>query len=226
MAIQKNVLIVATTMLTLTLSPALSWSQKIPVSVTAFSDKSGASNCRFGWDNYWSRYIGNGFQEMLITELKKSDKLALFERENIKEIYSQEHELVNSENDVSIKKKAFKKAKYTFVGAVTEFEYCSSEEGGSVNVGSVARAFGFSEAPDFRVGRTGSKAKLTVDVRVIDVTTGEVIKTVTTSGEVIDSEFKVDANMLDYKNTKNSPMGKAAREAISKAAHELIAVVN
>ncbi|MBC7457956.1 MAG: hypothetical protein H7235_06735, partial [Bdellovibrionaceae bacterium] len=69
------------------------------------------------------------------------------------------------------------------------------------------------------------KAKLAIDVRVIDVTTGEVIQTVSTEGLVEDSSFSLDTDLGNYKNQSASPMGKAARMAIEKAAKELVQAI-
>lgn len=195
----------------------------IPISITKFTNKAGSSNCRYGWD-WWERNLGSGFKEMLADELLKSDQIELFERETISEMYNSEHELVNSQEDTSIKRGKFKKAKYTFVGAVTEFEYCASEKKGSVNVGAIAGLFGVP-APDIDVGMKGASAKIAIDLRVIETETGRILKSVRAEGSVNDQKFALDTRFGDFSSQENSPMGQAAREAISKAAKQALTVI-
>lgn len=202
---------------------APTWAKVTPVSVTQFKDKTGSSSCRHNWI-WWSAYLGDGFKDMLITELSKSDKLMVLERETIRDIYEDEHNLVNSENDGSLEKGQFKKARYTFVGAVTEFEYCAQKKKTSVNIGAVAGLFGVS-TPDINVGFGGSKAKVTVDLRVVDTKTGRVVRSIKSTETVEDSKYELDTELGSHEQEKNSPADKAARLAIEKAANEALKVL-
>lgn len=197
---------------------------QIPISISQFVDKSNGGKCRDHWD-WWRDHLGSGFQEMLAAEMLKFPKIALFERETIQRIYQNEHELVNSDDDQVLKKGKFKKAKYTLVGAVTEFEYCAESKGASVNVGRVAGLFGVP-APDLEIGGKKVKAYLKIDLRVINTESGQIVRTITTHGRIEDANFQMESTFGAFSSQDNSPMAKAAREAMAKAALEVQSVLN
>lgn len=105
---------------------------QIPVSVFPFENKVGDSNCRNDW-GYWRNNVGHGLREMLVSALGDDSNLEILEREVIKDVYTDEHQLINSEKSVKPKKGQFKTAKYVLKGALTEYEYCASEDGGGVS---------------------------------------------------------------------------------------------
>lgn len=191
-----------------------------PVSIHQFSNKAAPSACRYQYE-WWGQHLGTGFQEMLAKELLESGKVEVLEREVIHSIYNDEHNLVNSEADTTLEKGQFKKAKYVIAGAVTEFEYCAEKKGGSVNIGAVAAFLGGS-APDISVGFGTAKAKLAMDLRLIDARTGKVIKTVRAEGTAEDSRWDLDANLGDFYSQDSSPMGQAARTAIREGSRRLL----
>lgn len=200
---------------TLTLTALLSFTTHaatIPVSVTAFKNKVGSSGCAEDW-NYWGEHLGSAFQEMLITELvKREGRFEILEREQIRDIYNGEHELVNSEeSDIRLQKKKFKKARYTFVGSVSEYEYCASSNSGDVQL-PIGGLFG-------SVGVKFSKknAKVRIDLRVIDTVTGRVVASVMSEGKADRMGVGFDSDDMSYENQSRSPVGEAARTAIQDA---------
>ncbi|HEX4924750.1 MAG TPA: CsgG/HfaB family protein [Bdellovibrionales bacterium] len=200
---------------------------RIPVSVTKFTNKSDESDrCNYGW-YYWQSRIGAALQEMLVTELLKEPRIQVLERKTIAKIYKGEHELINSGNDKhALKKDAFKKAKITLVGALSEFEFCAEESEGGVNLGALVELAGApSPIPPIKARGRGAKAKAVIDLRVIDVETGEIISSVTTEGHSNDSSFELDTGLFDIKNENSQPFAKAAREAIRKAADRIRPVI-
>lgn len=205
------------------LNSGKAYGDTIPVSVTKFTNKAGASNCRYNWI-WWESNLGDGFSDMLANELVKSGKIELYERETIRDIYDGEHQLVNAEDDGTLEKGKFKKAKYTFVGTVTEFEYCASRTGGSVNVGAIAGLFGVP-GPDVSVGLKGAKAHLAMTLRIIETRTGRVIQSIRSEADISDQKFEFDSSYGDFSTQENSPMGRAAQLAIEKAAVEALALL-
>ena len=192
-----------------------------PVSITKFANKAPDTGCRHDWV-WWHDYLGSGFQEMLANELVSSGKVELLEREVIQDIYDGEHNLVNSEEDTSLKRGKFKKARFTIAGAVTEFEYCADRSGARVNVGAIASLLGASGVPSVGVGFGKATAKLAIDVRIIDTETGRVIKTVRSEGSAEDSRFSLDTQYGDYATREKTPMGRAVRDAIQKASAQIV----
>lgn len=197
------------------------------VSVLKFVDKSSENNCRFEkYDWYaWREYLGDGFKDILVNELSNSNHVEVLERETIGAIYGVEHELVNAEEDRTLKKKKFKKAKYSIVGSVTEYEYCARKQGGSVHVGGIVRALGLPSPGNLAVGFKGAKAKVGIVLRVVDNETGRILKSVFKTEEVEDSGFDINTDYGDYSDERTSPLNKAARRAIEVAAREVLKVM-
>jgi curli biogenesis system outer membrane secretion channel CsgG len=195
---------------------------RLPVSVHEFADKSGSSNCRYGWE-WWGHNLGRAFKEMLVAELKTDDAFQVLERDKIESVYEKEHKLINSEKSQKPKAGKFKIAKYALVGALSEYEYCADKQGAGLDVGAL---IGIGS---LKVGTKSASAKIAVDIRVIDVESGEVVKSARGEGKTEDSKLSLDSNIsLGEKrlnggidSQKNSPLGKAARDAIKNAAIEI-----
>ena len=198
-------------MVSVLLVGAVAGAGQIPVSVTAFKNKVGSTGCSSDW-SYWSENLGSAFQEMLISELIKRPQVEILEREQINAIYEGEHQLVNSEeSDVQLQRKKFKKARYTFVGAVSDYEYCGDENSGGIRL-PVGGLFG---SVGIKFSRKNAKVK--IDLRVIDTVSGQVVASVTTEGKTDRHSIGFDAEDLSYENQMRSPVGEAARSAIAQA---------
>lgn len=191
----------------------------VPVSVTRFENKAGSPGCDKDWW-WWRDHLGSAFQDMLITALQQSEAVEVLERETIKEIYEGEHGLVNSDEDVSLAKGKFRKARYTFVGAVSEYEYCASDMGGGVNIGALA---GWTLPVEVKMNK--SSAKVAVDIRMIDTVTGRIVKSVRAEGDAADGGLSVDLGVADFAAAKKTPVGQAARAAIEKATKQLLSAL-
>ncbi len=193
---------------------------KTKVSVSKFENKVGDSNCRDQHWDYWERNLGTAFQEMLMTKLTEDDRLELLDRENIKNMYEQEFNLVNSEEATTRERGKFKSADIAFVGAVTEFEFCNSKNGASVDVGKI---IGFGS---LKLGGKSASAKVAVDIRAVDVRTGAILASVRGEGKTkeggLDIGLDIGALDFDLNSAKKSPLGKASREAIEEATDRLM----
>lgn len=190
-----------------------------PVSVTRFENKAGTPGCDKDWW-WWRDHLGSAFQEMLITTLSKSEAVEVLERETIKEIFEGEHELPNSENASPLERGQFRKARYTFVGSVSEYEYCASDMGGGVNIGALA---GWDLPVAVKMNK--ASAKVAVDIRMIDTVTGRIVKSVRAEGDASDGALGLDLGVADFAAAKKTPVGHAARAAIEKAAKDLLAAL-
>ena len=157
--------------------------------------------------------------EMLLTDLVNSGRYTVLERQVINEMYDGEHQLINSGAAVRPKAGQFKIAHYTIAAAVSEFEFCNGGMGGGLNVG---RLTGIGE---LKVGASVAKAKVVVDIRVIDVETGEVIGSVKGKGKSKRTGFDFDGFIegVDFGSSafSNSPLGQAVRGAIENATQKL-----
>jgi curli biogenesis system outer membrane secretion channel CsgG len=198
--------------LMLSLLPLTSFA-KTRLAIANFKNKSGDSRCAIRW--FSGDDLGSGMADQLVTELSKNDRFDIQERENLKEIYSDEHELINADKSAAPKKNQFKAAHFSIVGSVTAFEMCADGLGGKVDVGSL---IGFKDS-GLKVGAKRANAKVVIDVRVVDVEKGKVIKSWSSEGKASSTSFDVDG---DYKGAgfgsdafNNTPVGEATRLAMA-----------
>lgn len=188
-------------------------SAKARLSITEFEDKSGSGRCHISWVSN----IGSGMQDQLITELSKSDKFSIQERATLKKMYEGEHQLINAKKKSLPKKNQFEAAEFTIVGAITGFELCSSGTG--AGVGLSGESLG---VPGFlRIGGKSEKAKVILDLRVVRVETGEVVKSFSAEGTASSVGFKLGADVKGVEfggeGFENTPLGEATRKAIQNA---------
>jgi len=199
----------------------------IPVSVLSFKNKTGSMSCSQDWF-WWQDHLGSAFQDMLLTELGKDSRFELLERENIRELNDQEVELINSESSKhKIEKGHFSKAKFSIIGAVSSYEYCADKKKIGVGVSALSGFLGATGLVGAvadtvnEVGISNAKAKIVIDVRVVDTKTGRIIKTVRAEGTAQRSNFVVDSTLASFEDAQKTPVGEAARMAIEKAVVQL-----
>ncbi len=198
--------------------PSTDAASKVRISVSSFTENSGTSRCGpWLWNSDW---LGSEFRDQLTTELYKLGKFEILERKNLNTMYSEEHQLVNADPTFLPEKNKYKAAQYSVTGAVTAFELCESGLGGALDVGSLVGL------PSLEVELRGQTAKAAINLRIVNVTTGEVVGSFMTDGEA--SSKKVGLSVEALKNLRmnsegfqNSPLGLAAQEAIHKAAIEI-----
>lgn len=195
----------------------------IPISVTQFTADAALSGDDEVGCYYWSYFgpdrLGSAFQERLIAYLVKDKRFMVLERKTLSDIYSNEFKLQNSEKTKPLEKGRFEKAKYTLVGVVKSFAWCTGGESAGVDVGAI---LGFGT---MNVGGRRNRAEVSVEVRIIDVTTGKVVDSVTGTGERTNFTVGVDGTIkkvsFNSKKFKNTPIGEAIDEAISEASQKI-----
>ena len=196
------------------------------VSVTAFENKANSGQCYRGAGD-----LGSGFAEQLITALSESDKIQIYEREKINQVYNQEHNLVNRSRTGGPRKNKFESADFTIAGAITEFSSCVQGNDTGVSVGGLLSRTVFKntnvDMHHLDVGVGSEKSKVVADIRVINVETGEVLKSVKASGAKTKKNFKFDTSVYGagFKTDqfKDTPLGEATRDAITEAVHKIVA---
>jgi len=200
--------------------------QTIPVSVTAFTNKSSTSGDSGESCHSWAWFgneLGTAFSDILIENLKKNPKIEVYERENLNTIYENEVDLVNS-NDQSIKRGEFKKAKITFIGVVDGFEYCEEGSKIAVNIGSL---FGIGDiVPAIKT----SNATVSVLVRAIETQTGKVIVTARSKKEQKKNSLGlfVSVGGFDFGGTsfKQSALNETIQETLKDVSQQLLEKIN
>ncbi|MDP3980258.1 MAG: CsgG/HfaB family protein [Chlamydiota bacterium] len=175
---------------------------KKTIAITKFDNKAGQ----------WAQWdLGNGMSEMLATSLIKSGRFIVLERGEIENIIAEQDFGMSGRTAEGSAAKIGKilKAQIMISGAVTEFEANSGGGGGGFTV------------KGFTIGASGAHAKVAVNIRIYDTTTGQILDSQRCEGvaersglafSYTDSDFGFGGNQFD-----RTPLGSACQMAIDKA---------
>ncbi len=193
------------------------------IAVFEFEDKTDGS---IGW---WrgGQTVGQGMADMLLTSLVKSGSYIVIEREKLSEVM-QEQSLgasgaVNEESATSIGK--LLGAEVAVFGAVTEFSVKEEKRGGRAPV--------FTPRGPRSVGLSISTARagVTVDVRLVNTATGEILAAESVGGTEEKKGVSVSTARARFRNEAEfdeSMIGKACRKAldaiVAKVTTQMVAV--
>ncbi len=186
---------------------------KRTVSVGKF-DAIGSFVQKYGnWD------IGGGISAMLTTALQESGRFIVMERANLSQVLNEQElkaqKITNAESGPALGKVIG--VNFLIYGSITEFG--ADDEGGGMSLGFSGGSIGslFSSG----VSKQSSKGKLTMDLRIVDTTTSEVIETYKVSEEVSSSGWDLNIGYKQMNFGTNSfvktPIGQAVRQAINES---------
>lgn len=202
-------------MLILMLPPSLAAGKK-RICVMDLEDKARGQHS--GWHD-----VGQGMADMLVTALTESNKFIVIEREQLQKVMK-EQELgltgaVNAQTAAKIGQ--ILGVAYIITGSVTEFGVKESKFG----VGNIGRALPFGGKIDTKT----NKARVAMDVRMIDTSSAQIVKAATGEGEESSTGVSLDLNMapsVDFgkRGFDETVIGKATRKAVDKVAKAIIAV--
>jgi curli biogenesis system outer membrane secretion channel CsgG len=156
--------------------------------------------------------IGEGLTEMLTTELFKTGRFVMVERAALADIVK-EQELGQTgliQKETAAKVGEVLGAQLLVAGALTEFEGNAGGGGTGIGIGALALQL------------RGSTAHVAVDIRLVDSSTGQILKSYNASAKAEERSFSLVARNKQgttfgsdayYK----TPLGQATREAIAKA---------
>ncbi len=175
-------------------------SLKKRIAVINFEDRAG-----------YGHNIGQGVADMLVTSLVESDRFLVVERSELEAILNEQGlgqtGLVTAQSAAQVGKLLGIELMVT--GSVTEFGTKKDNIGG-----------GLGSLGGLNVGVSTQSARAAVDIRLINVNTGEIVTAKMAEGE--DSSTGLD-NVgiadIDFHNSSswdNTQLGKAAREAINQ----------
>ena len=164
-----------------------------------------------GWSGSWN--IGNNLSIMLESALFDSGRFVIVEREKLQDVLA-EQDLVASGRAAGASKVAqtgkVRPARYLATGAVTEVEESQSGADGGISFKGI------------RVGGGRSEAQVTVIVKLIDTTTGEIVAKERVVGKAGNTALRVG---VDYHSLGTelggfvkTPLGQAAQDCINQAA--------
>jgi curli biogenesis system outer membrane secretion channel CsgG len=161
------------------------------------------------WHWWTGQPVGHGMADMVTTALVKSGRYRVFERGEIDKVM-QEQALGQSgvvTPESAAKAGKMLGAEIALVGAVTEFGYKKQSTGGALK--------------RIGVGAAVSKQSATVgvDVRIVNISTGEILKADNVRKEHAKSGLSVDTREGSFDNQAQfdeSVVGKATRAAIEE----------
>jgi len=172
------------------------------VAVFDFEDK---TDHRWHW--WTGQPVGHGMADMLTTELVKSGKYQVIERQAIEKIMQEQR--LGQTGAVTAQSAAqvgqLLGVELAIIGSVTEFGYKKSDIGG------------FLKKKGLGLGIQSASAVVGIDVRFINTNTGEILAADNVRKEETKKGLKIDTRQFSFKNRKqfdNSIVGKATRKAI------------
>jgi len=173
------------------------------VAVINFEDRSG-----------YGHNIGQGVADMLVTSLVESDKFSVIERAELDEILKEQGlgqtGLVTPQSAAKVGQ--LLGVQRIITGSITEFGSKQNKVGGGIG--------------GFNLGVSTTTARVAVDIRIINVNTGEIVMAKSAEGE--DSSTGLDnvgVQDIDFHNSStwdNTQLGIASREAINECVDYIV----
>ncbi len=170
------------------------------------------NNTSAGW---WSGTAGRDLQDMLIAELATMDDFTVLERKELDAVINEQNLGASGRIDPQTRAKLgkLKGAQYLVAGTVSAFEHDTSGGGGGISFKGIS------------IGGKKDKAYMAVDLKVIDVNTGEIADVRTVEATAKSGGLKLGlhkgyfaGNLGKYSKT---PTGKAIRACIMEIAEYL-----
>ena len=163
-----------------------------------------------GWSGAWE--LGDNLAIMLESALFDSGRFVIVEREKLTDVIA-EQDLAASGRAAASKVAQtgkIRSARYIGTGAVTAVDESQSGGGGGISFGGV------------RLGGGKSQAQITVIVKLIDTTTGEIVAKQSITGKAGNTSLNVGLSVggvnTDLGGFKKTPIGQAAQDCINQAA--------
>lgn len=167
------------------------------IAIINFEDRSG-----------YGHNIGRGVADMLVTSLVESDKFIVIERAELDELLKEQGlgqtGLVTPQSAAKVGQ--LLGLQRIITGSITEFGSKQSKVGGGIG--------------GFNLGVSTTTARVVVDLRIINVNTGEIVMAKSAEGE--DSSTGLDnvgVEDIDFHNSStwdNTQLGIASRESINE----------
>ena len=190
---------------------------RIRIAVTRFENKAGAQG---------QTDIGNGMSEQLVSALLKSGKFIVLERQGLDDVIREQDismtGRMNLETAPALAR--LEGAEFVILGAVTGFT--SNVKGGGASIakdGAIGLGGGGGNVLGGNVGISGNyqEAYVTMDLRIVDTTTGRVVNATTIDGTPASAGGGVGISFsgvaFGIQGFYNTPMGQAVRACIEKA---------
>jgi curli biogenesis system outer membrane secretion channel CsgG len=186
---------------------------RLRVAIIPFDDGSIQGRERW-WGHRWE--VGRGVADELVTALFNTGKFRLIEREQIQEVLDEQHLGYSGQIDSRTAARLGKilGVQVLIMGKVTEF--ATDSKGASI---FTPQGFGF--------GIKASTARVTLDARMVDTTSAEIIAIATGKGEKKQTSLglRVDFNHIAFGSDefRKTDLGVALKDAVAQLAEQLAA---
>jgi len=162
-----------------------------------------------------------GLTEMLTTALTQQNQFVVLERSKVDAVLNEQNLGASGRVDVASAAQAGKVlgAQALIYGDVTEYSEHQSSIGSTINVGRNGNG---------QVGGSISKvtAQVTIDLRLVDATTGQVIASVRGQGKAsatgVAAQFQSADQSLGAGTSAQTPLGEASRNAVNDAVSGIV----
>lgn len=162
-----------------------------------------------GWSGQWQ--LGYNMAIMLESALYDTGRFVLVEREKLGEVMLEQDLAASGRAAKSkvAKTGQLRSARYIATGAVTEVQDAQAGGEGGIRI------------KGFRIGAGKGQAHITVIVKLIDTTTGEIVAKERVIGKAGGAKLKIGLDTSDVSTElggfARTPLGEAAQDCITKA---------
>ncbi|MBV1916525.1 MAG: hypothetical protein KUG65_00440 [Sphingomonadaceae bacterium] len=185
---------------------------KKTVAVSQF-DANGAFVARYGGYD-----IGGGIAAMLISALRKTDRFVVLERAELNTLLNEKQLGLTGVTSSATAQQKLMGAQLFIRGSVTEFS--EQDKGGGFNIGFGLGGFSNS------LGTRSRKGSIAIDIRLIDAASGRIVSSYTAKRKIKSRSVGLRTGRggfsLGTDGFKQTPLGKATREAIQDAVSRLV----
>ncbi len=179
------------------------------IAVFSFEDKTNHKN------RWWSgQSVGEGMADMLITELVKSGRYQVIERQDLARVMEEQSLGLSGAvtQESAAKVGQLLGVDLAVIGAVTEFGWSEDNMGGSLNQKGLG------------LGLKTTAATVAIDVRMVNTSTGEILSAENVRKKESKKGLSLNSKEFDFENRDkfdDSIAGKATRAAIDEIVHKI-----
>lgn len=179
------------------------------VAVIAFENKSGVTSSTLSEKE---EQLGNGMTEKLIEALLATQKFIVLERLDLKDVLDEQY--LNATAPGSPEQQARITSAQAFIrGAITSIEDTGGRSGGIGVRGMI-------------VGGSSRKVTVKVNIRIIDIITGQILDSQTVEGAAKSRGLGVlggsNSGVATFSTRQKSPLNQAVDDAIIKAVERIV----
>lgn len=197
---------------------------KARIAVARFVDKTGSAD-KPG-DGWWSHAIGDGMADQLVTALFNTNRFIVLERQTLEDVLAEQDLAVDGRvrQDTAAPIGEIEGAELLITAAVTEFE--GDAGGNTATTGGGYLGRGLVNSLLGKVASGVSKARMAIDLRIVDTRTSRVVAATSVESDSADVDLSGALGLVSggggaladaLSSWENTPAEKAFRGCIKQA---------